>query len=232
MNTARLCIIGAAGAGLVACSGLAACGPGGRGHVARTASTAEPAPAATSAAPSTAPAATATTTAGIPAIPGGPTGPAHADPSARSGVAPPARLVVSSIGVDTELESVGLLSDGTLEPPHEWGIAGWYADGVRPGDPGPAVIEGHVDSRNGPAVFYRLRDLRVGATVLVRTQDGRSLRFVVDTVREYPKTKFPTAAVYGPTPLPVLRLVTCTGEFDWSARSYLDNLVVSARLSQ
>jgi len=220
MNTARLSIV------IVACAGLAACGHAGAEH----ATSSRPAPTAAAAATSAAaskPAAKSTV--GIPAIPGGPTGPAH-DPSTRPGVAAPARLVVSSIGIDAAVESVGLLGDGTLQPPSDWGIAGWYADGVRPGDPGPAVIEGHVDSRNGPAVFYRLRDLKVGATMLVHTTAGTTLRFVVDTVREYPKTKFPTAAVYGPTPLPVLRLVTCTGEFDWQARSYLDNLVVSARM--
>ncbi len=182
--------------------------------------------------PATTPAPTTPTrTTGLPALPRGPTGPAHAAPTARSSVSSPVRLIVASIGVDTGLESVGLLPDGTLEPPHEWGVAAWYANGVRPGDPGPAVIEGHVDSRNGPAVFYRLRDLRVGAPVLVRTHAGSTLRFIVDTVQRYPKTAFPTAAVYGPTPLPELRLVTCTGHFDWSARSYLDNLVVSARLA-
>ncbi|HEY3716303.1 MAG TPA: class F sortase [Jatrophihabitantaceae bacterium] len=221
MNTARLCIILAS---LVVAACAVACGEAKARPAERTA------PASSSPAPVPAPGPRAATSSGIPAIPAGPTGPAHADPSARPAVAPPARLVVPAIGIDTDLESVGLLADGTLEPPHEWGVAGWYADGVRPGDPGPAVIEGHVDSRNGPAVFYRLRDLRVGATVIVQTHDGKTLRFVVDTVRSYPKTHFPTAAVYGPTPLPVLRLVTCTGEFDWAARSYLNNLVVSARL--
>jgi hypothetical protein len=220
MNTARLSIV------MVACAGLAACGHAGAQH----ATSSRPAPTATSASVSK-PAPAAKPTVGVPAIPGGPTGPAHADPSTRPGVATPVRLVVPSIGVDTALQSVGVLPDGTLQPPSEWGIAGWYADGVRPGDPGPAVIEGHIDSRNGPAVFFRLRDLHAGATVLVHTAAGTTLRFVVDTVREYPKTKFPTAAVYGPTPLPVLRLVTCTGEFNWQARSYLDNLVVSARLA-
>jgi sortase (surface protein transpeptidase) len=141
------------------------------------------------------------------------------------------RLLIPTIGVDTGLEPLGLLADGTLQPPHQWGEAGWYAHGVRPGEPGPAVIAGHVDSRNGPAVFFRLRDLGVGASAIVRTSDGQVLRFVIDTVRRYPKATFPTAAVYGPTPLPELRLVTCTGDFDWAARSYLDNLVVSARLA-
>jgi sortase (surface protein transpeptidase) len=141
-------------------------------------------------------------------------------------------LSIPEIGVDTALQPLTLLADGTLQSPSRWGRAGWYADGVRPGDPGPAVIVGHVDSYLGPAVFYHLRDLRPGAVVMVREETGTVLRFVVDTVRAYPKNRFPTAAVYGPTPLPELRLVTCTGEFDYVAESYLDNLVVSAVLAR
>ena len=171
------------------------------------------------------------TAGGLPALPHGPTGPAHAAPSATAHTSPPTRLVIAAIGVDTGLESLGRLPDGTLQAPAQWGVAGWYAAGVRPGDPGPAVIVGHVDSVHGPAVFYRLRNLHLGAVALVRQQTGATLRFIIDSVDSYPKTSFPTEAVYGPTPLPELRLVTCTGEFDWAAHSYLDNLVVSAHLT-
>ncbi|MGX7679691.1 class F sortase [Jatrophihabitans sp. DSM 45814] len=143
---------------------------------------------------------------------------------------PPSRLTVSSIGVDTRLQRLGLLPDGTLQPPTDFAVAGWYAGGVIPGATGPAVIAGHVDSVSGPAVFFRLRELKLGAEVVVTTQDGQRLTFVVDSVRTYPKASFPAAEVYGPTPLPELRLITCTGDFDYRARSYLDNLVVSAHL--
>lgn len=167
----------------------------------------------------------------LPPLPHGPTGPAHPAPSAASAVALPERLSIPAIGVDSSLERLGLQPDHTLQPPAQWEEAGWYADGVRPGAPGPAVIAGHVDSVSGPAVFYRLRDLRPGALALVRLGDGRTLRFVVDTVHVYPKDRFPTAAVYGPTALPELRLITCTGDFDFRAHSYVDNLVVSAHLA-
>jgi sortase (surface protein transpeptidase) len=140
----------------------------------------------------------------------------------------PTRLSIPSIGVDTALQPLHLLADGSLEPPTQWARAGWYADGVRPGQVGPAVIAGHIDSTSGPAVFFRLHALRPGDAVRVRMRDGRMLRFVVDGVRRYPKSRFPTGAVYGPTPDPQLRLVTCTGAFDAQAGSYLDNLVVSA----
>ncbi len=170
-------------------------------------------------------------TGGLPALPRGPTGPAHSAASPSADVSPPTRLTISAIGVDTSLEALGLLPDGTLQAPSQWGEAGWYAAGVRPGDRGPAVIAGHVDSVNGPAVFYRLRELQPGAVALVRLRNGAALRFVVDSVRSFPKTSFPTDAVYGPTALPELRLITCTGDFDRSALSYRNNLVVSAHLA-
>jgi sortase (surface protein transpeptidase) len=92
------------------------------------------------------------------------------------------------------------------------------------------VIAGHVDSRSGPAVFYRLRELRPGDQVRVERADGTGLRFVVDTRRRFPKAGFPTEAVFGPTPEAALRLVTCAGPFDRARGSYRDNLVVFARL--
>jgi sortase (surface protein transpeptidase) len=111
---------------------------------------------------------------------------------------------------------------------HRWEEAGWNAGGTRPGDPGSAVILGHVDSTAGPAVFYRLRDLRPGDEIRVVRADRRVVRFKVDSVASYPKRSLPTDAVYGATTTPALRLITCAGTFDRSSRSYRDNLVVSA----
>jgi sortase (surface protein transpeptidase) len=142
----------------------------------------------------------------------------------------PIRLRIPAIGVNTALQPLGLLADGTLQPPNAWQTAGWYGAGVVPGDAGPAVIAGHVDSKSGPAVFYRLDRLHAGDLAVVQRRDGRILRFVVDDVAVYPKSAFPTAGVYGPTALPMLRLVTCTGDFDSNAHTYLSNLVVSAHL--
>jgi hypothetical protein len=166
----------------------------------------------------------------LPPLRHGPTGPAHAAPPAIARGALPTDLTIPAIGVSTPLEPLGLLPDHTLQSPSRWEEAGWYADGVRPGEPGPAIIVGHVDSVSGPAVFYRLRDLHSGAVALVGLRTGRTLTFVIDTVQVYPKNQFPSAAVYGPTALPELRLITCTGDFDWGARSYIDNLVVTAHL--
>lgn len=145
-------------------------------------------------------------------------------------VSPPVHLTVPSIGVSTDLETLRLARDGSLQAPTKWEVAGWYADGISPGEVGPAVIAGHIDSTRGPAVFYRLRELVIGATILVTENNGKILSFVVDDVRDYPKPQFPTNTVYGPTPNPELRLISCTGEFDHSSQSYLNNLVVSAHL--
>jgi sortase (surface protein transpeptidase) len=141
----------------------------------------------------------------------------------------PVRIVIPTIAVSAEVEPLHRAADGTLDVPPHWNDVGWYADGVVPGQRGPAVIVGHVDSaRNGPAVFYRLPKLRHGDNVLVETSDGHNHRFVVDTTHAFAKTSFPTDLVYGPTPLAELRLITCTGSFDRATRNYTENLVVTA----
>jgi hypothetical protein len=140
------------------------------------------------------------------------------------------RLVVPAVGIATPLVRLGLGPDGAMQVPGDFGRAGWFAGGPRPGQLGPAVIAGHVDSQTGPAVFYRLRDLRPGNAVLVDRADGTRLRFVVERAGSFPKAGFPTAAVFGPVPAAALRLVTCTGDFDRARGSYRDNLVVFASL--
>jgi sortase (surface protein transpeptidase) len=141
----------------------------------------------------------------------------------------PVRIVIPRIAVSAEIEPLHRAADGTLGTPPHWDDAGWFADGVVPGQTGPAVIVGHVDSvRDGPAVFYHLPALQHGDDVLVETNDGQNHRFVVDTTHAFAKTSFPTDLVYGPTPLPALRLITCTGSFDRATHNYTENLVVTA----
>jgi hypothetical protein len=142
---------------------------------------------------------------------------------------PPTRVRIPAIRVDSGLESLALGADGALQPPKQYGLAGFYAQGAMPGDDGPAVIAGHVDSKTGPAVFYRLRELTTGATVDVQ-RGGAWLHFSVTAVERYPKNAFPTQKVYGPTPLAELRLITCGGTFDDKRNSYRDNVVVYAVL--
>jgi hypothetical protein len=142
--------------------------------------------------------------------------------------AQPVRVRVPGIGVDSPLDRLGVDAAGALETPADYARAGWFDGGPAPGDVGPAVLAGHVDSYEGPAVFWRLRDLVPGDEVLVDRADGTTARFTVTRVERHPKDAFPTDDVYGPTPDAQLRLVTCGGEFDRSVRSYRDNVVVFA----
>lgn len=143
----------------------------------------------------------------------------------------PASVQIPSIRAASTLVQLGTAADGTLEVPTDYAQAGWYDEGPAPGERGPAVIAGHVDSRSGPAVFYRLRELKAGDVVTVRQRDGDIVRFTVTRVEQYAKDAFPTARVYGPAAGPVLRLITCGGSFDRSTGHYRDNLVVYANLA-
>lgn len=161
-----------------------------------------------------------------------PAGPAPAAPAAVAGgtASDPVRLDVPAIGVHTGLLRLGLQDDGTVEiPPLESRDAGWYVHSPAPGDVGPAVVLGHVDSaRTGPGPFFRLGALSPGDEIVVTRADGSTVAFSVDRVETFPKTRFPSDAVYGDVDRPELRLVTCGGAFDREARSYRDNVVVFA----
>jgi sortase (surface protein transpeptidase) len=145
-------------------------------------------------------------------------------------VAKPVVLTIPSIGVRTGLVRLGLTSSGALQVPATATAAGWYTGSARPGAIGAAVIVGHIDSENGPGIFYQLHTLRPGSKVYVQRADGTLAVFQVTSVRSYPKAKFPTLAVYGPVPYAELRLITCGGTFDWATRHYLSNTIVYASL--
>jgi sortase (surface protein transpeptidase) len=174
--------------------------------------------------PSSAPAAPSTTAARIPV-------PVSLVSGTQHEGAEPTRVRMPSIGVDSRLLWLGMDDHEALVPPSDFSRAGWFTGGPRPGETGPAVIAGHVESYEGPAVFFRLSELERGDEVVVDRADGTTARFTVTAVDRYPKDRFPTEQVYGSTPLPELRLITCGGEFDHDARSYRDNVVVSAVLA-
>lgn len=142
-----------------------------------------------------------------------------------------ARVEIPAIAVDSSLEQLPLdPATGVLVPPTEWLSAGWYRDGTVPGDVGPAVVAGHVDSTSGPAVFARLGELVPGDEIRITLSTGEVTVFVVDSQTDAPKNAFPTSLVYGPTPTAQLRLITCDGDFDSSTGHYVDNLIVFASL--
>jgi LPXTG-site transpeptidase (sortase) family protein len=140
----------------------------------------------------------------------------------------PQRLVIDTIGIAADVERVGLAGDGTLVTPTDVANVGWYSGSSRPGDKGPAVIVGHVDSAHGPAVFARLAELQAGDVVTVENGGEAALSFAVSTVTRHPKESFPAEAVYGASPDAELRLITCGGRYDQET-GYTENVVVSAR---
>jgi hypothetical protein len=143
-------------------------------------------------------------------------------------VALPVRLRIPALQIDTSLQELGRAPDRTVEAPTDFGVAGWFTGGPRPGQAGPAVILGHVDSRRGPGVFYPLAGVAPGTEVHVDRADGSTVTFRVTGVQTVAKDGFPTEQVYAPTLQPSLRLVTCGGPFDHAAGSYRDNVIVSA----
>jgi sortase (surface protein transpeptidase) len=142
--------------------------------------------------------------------------------------APPVRVRIPSIGVDSGLEELVRAPDQSIAVPRDPSSAGWWAGGPRPGQVGPAVILGHVDSRTGPAVFFRLKELTAGDEVLVDRADGTTARFLVTSSDRFQKAEFPSELVYYPTLEPELRLVTCGGPIDPSTGHYRDNVVLVA----
>jgi sortase (surface protein transpeptidase) len=159
------------------------------------------------------------------------TPPPAAEPApqkANQQVTDPVRLRIPAIGVDAQVDPLTVDKNGVLPPPEANERTGWWRDGPEPGERGPAIIVGHVDSYKGPAVFIRLIDLHSGDQILIDRADGTTAAFVTQRVEQHAKDDFPTQAVYGRTPDPQLRLITCGGEFDDRDRRYLDNVIVYA----
>jgi LPXTG-site transpeptidase (sortase) family protein len=162
--------------------------------------------------------------------------PQRADPTS---VRPPASVPsgrpvgvrVEAIGVEARVIPLGLDAESRLEVPEDFSNVGWWEGGAEPGEPGPTILAGHVDSYQGPAVFYRLRDLEVGDEVVIILDGGESLSYRVTGAQEVPKNDFPTEAVYGHTPGPTLRLITCGGPFDRATGHYQHNTIVFAELT-
>jgi len=145
---------------------------------------------------------------------------------------PPVSINIPSIGVRTStFVSLGLVADGSLEVPKDFASVGWYKDGPAPGQLGPAILAGHVDSHNGPAIFYRLGALRPGTQIDVGRKDGSTAKFTVDRIQSFRKDNFPVAQVYGNVQRAELRLITCGGSFDPKTGHYVDNVVAFAHLT-
>ena len=142
--------------------------------------------------------------------------------------ASPVAVSVPSAGISAATIGLGLKPNGRIEVPRDFSKAGWRTGGPEPGERGAAFITAHVDSKSGPAAFYRLDDVSRGDEIEVRRKDGTTVTFVAERTEQVSKDKFPTERVYGDTRLPTLRLVTCGGSFDSASGHYRDNLIVYA----
>ena len=140
----------------------------------------------------------------------------------------PERIVIGAIGVDAGIIDLGYEDDGEIEVPSDFAQTGWFTDSPRPGRVGSSVIAGHVDSRDGPAVFFRLAELEVGDEIEIHGEDGDVVTFRVTGKERHAKSEFPAEEVHRSTGKPELKLVTCGGVFDADERSYRDNIIVSA----
>ncbi len=139
----------------------------------------------------------------------------------------PVRIVIPAIEVDETVIETGLLPSGAMEVA-DFGLAGWYGLGPKPGEVGPAVIAAHVSSVAGPDVFYRLDELEEGDEIRIEDADGAEHAFTVTDRELQPKDQLPTERIWSEDDEPVLRLITCGGEFDPAARSHLANVIVYA----
>ncbi|MDL5201455.1 class F sortase [Streptomyces sp. ALI-76-A] len=145
---------------------------------------------------------------------------------------PPDRIRIPAIRVDAPLTGLGLTPSGSLDvpPAARENLAGWYEAGTTPGETGTAIVAGHVDNADGPAVFYRLGALRKGAAIEVDRRDGTVAVFTVHAVEVHGARNFPDEKVYGASARPELRVITCGGGYSRTT-GYQGNVVVFAHLT-
>jgi hypothetical protein len=144
----------------------------------------------------------------------------------------PTRLLIPSIGVRAPVQEVGLGPDGSIAIPavNFLNEAGWYNQGPTPGQYGPAILVGHVDTKDKPAVFARIRELKPGAKIEVTRRDRQVAVFEVNSVETFSKTKIPMDRIYNDFSRPGLRLITCGGRWIGGELGYADNIVAFASL--
>ncbi|MEV6052006.1 class F sortase [Streptomyces sp. NPDC052107] len=144
----------------------------------------------------------------------------------------PTRIRIPAIRVNAPLMGLALTRSGSLDvpPAQNKNLAGWYEAGTIPGETGTAIVAGHVDNTEGPAVFYDLGALKRGARIEVDRRDGSVAVFTVDAVEVYAANNFPDEKVYGAAPRPELRVITCGGGYS-KTTGYLGNVVVFAHLT-
>lgn len=144
----------------------------------------------------------------------------------------PIRVVIPSIDLRAPVHGVGRDADGAIAVPslRLTNEAGWFEEGPTPGQYGPAILVGHVDTKDRPAVFHRLGDLKAGARIEVTRRDRQVAVFEVNSVETFSKTSLPVKRVYYDYSRPALRLITCGGSWVGGELGYASNVIVFASL--
>lgn len=149
-----------------------------------------------------------------------------AEPTSKKEVGRPETLILPSLDLHADVVEVGLNDDGSMETPaYDRNQTGWYVEGPKPGEPGPAVVVGHLDNKTGPDVFARLDEIRQGDRVTVIDERGTERAWKVSRVEQVDKDALPYEKVWTDSEKRLLRLVTCAGQYD---DEYEDNLIVYA----
>jgi hypothetical protein len=142
----------------------------------------------------------------------------------------PKSIKIDSIGVSANTSELDLNPDKTLQTPSDYEKVGWYIHSPTPGEIGPSVMVGHLDSARAAAVFYKLKNIKAGDKIEISREDGSIATFKVDALETFSQDNFPTDKVYGPINNAGLRLITCAGKYNIFEGHYSDNLVVFASL--
>jgi sortase (surface protein transpeptidase) len=141
----------------------------------------------------------------------------------------PTHIAVPAVGIDAPIKPVGKDPAGGIEMPalFDW-TTGWYTGSPSPGQLGPAIIVGHVDTYKGISVFWKLRDVKPGDEIQISRTDGKLVTYKVAALKQFEQAAFPTKEVYGNIDHAGLRLITCGGAFNKATESYTQNTVVYA----
>jgi sortase A len=142
----------------------------------------------------------------------------------------PSRVQIPSMDIDTNVIPVGLLENGEMEVPEKTDVVGWYNRGVKVGAKGNAVLAGHVDSKKGPAIFFYLKNIKIGEKIIVTDEKGMERTFEVKSKESYPSDEAPIEKIFGPSDIRNLNVITCTGTFNHDEHLYPDRLVVYTQL--
>jgi sortase (surface protein transpeptidase) len=144
----------------------------------------------------------------------------------------PESIQIPAIHVDAPMTQLGRSPSGVIQVPplDNHNLAGWFDKSVTPGQTGTSIILGHVDTFQGPSVFFNIKLLKPGDLIEVKRVNGSTAKFMVDGVQVVSKATFPSSVIYGNSWYPGLRLITCGGPFDTNTRQYLDNIVVYSHL--